>query len=263
MDRLVSEFKKSVGIMDKLRSKSGCPWDREQTVNTLKKYIIEEAYEVVEALESGDQNHIVEELGDLFFQVLFQARIGKEKGKFLLEDVFRALNEKMVRRHPHVFGNLKGKIKNSKQVLLNWSGSKKKEGKKSVLDGVPERMPTLLRAFRLTEMAASVGFDWSNSRQIVAKLNEEIAELKEETSKKNSNNSERIADEIGDVFFTVVNLARFLKIDPDYALRRTANKFKRRFRFIEESLERKGIDIQDAGIRKMENLWIKAKRRKI
>ena len=259
---LVSEFKRSVNIMDRLRGDGGCPWDKEQTVNTLKKYIIEEAHELVEALESRKRKDIVEELGDLFFQVLFQARIGREKGAFSLKDVFRGLNEKMTRRHPHVFGSLKGKVNSSKEVLSNWAGSKKKEGKKSVLQGVPKRMPSLLRAYRVTEKAAGVGFDWRNSKEIVDKLLEEIEEFKKENIKKRKNRG-ALENEIGDMLFTAVNLSRFLNIDPDYSLRKTIDKFHRRFHYIEKKLKKEGVDIRSAGIDKMDKLWNEGKKKGI
>ena len=260
MGDLETKFRKSVAIMDKLRSRKGCPWDREQTPLTLKKYLIEEAYELVEALEEGKTGHIVEELGDLFFQVLFQARIAKEKKAFGLGDVFQSLNDKMVRRHPHVFGNRKGEFKNSREVLLNWAGTKKREGKKSFLDGVPKKMPALLRAYRITEKAAGVGFDWRKTREILQKLDEEIAEFKHEVLKRAKSGKKRIDDEIGDILFTVVNVARYLGIDPESALKRTSDKFIKRFHYIEKGLNRKGIDIKSAGLERMDSLWNEAKK---
>lgn len=258
MDRLSREFKKSIRIMNRLRSRQGCPWDREQTVETLKKYIIEEAYEVVEALESKNTDHVVEELGDLFFQILFQSRIGNEKGRFRLADVFEALNKKMIRRHPHVFK--KGRsIKDSSDVLKSWTQSKKKEGKKSVIEGVPVSMPALLQAFRITEKASTVGFDWVEAGPVMDKLDEEISELKSEVKAKGRSNKKKVADEIGDILFTVVNLSRLMKIDPESSLNRTIKKFKRRFNHIEKGLKKRNKDIRSTDLDEMEMLWCEAK----
>jgi tetrapyrrole methylase family protein/MazG family protein len=258
MKKLEAEFKRSVEIMDKLRGPGGCPWDREQTVTTLRKYIIEEAYELVEALDLGRTGHVVEELGDLLFQVLFQARIGKEGKRFDLYDVLKGLNNKMTRRHPHVFGALKGKVHDPKVVLERWSEIKKKEGKKSVLDGVPKKMPSLLRAYRLTEKASSVGFDWRDPDEILKKLQEEIQEFRKAGRKKRKR-AEKRADELGDMLFTVVNLCRFLEIDPDHALRKTIEKFESRFHYVEKGLKKAKIDIKKAGLDRMERLWEEAK----
>lgn len=258
---MLKEFKRSVKIMDALRGRNGCPWDKEQTARTLKKYIIEEAFELVEALERGKKEDIVEELGDLFFQILFQARIAKERDRFGLYEVFKGLNEKMTRRHPHVFGRSKGRVKTAKMVLVNWTASKRKEGKRSVLDGVPRIMPALLRAFRITEKASTVGFDWRSSSEIVDKLDEEVMEFKK--ALKGSKVEGEIEHELGDMLFTLVNLSRFLGIDPESALNKTSDKFTNRFHFIEESLRKEKKDIRAVGIDKMEDLWRKAKARKL
>ncbi len=263
MKNLIKEFKKSVCIMNKLRSKKGCPWDREQTVESLKKYVIEEAYEVVEALDSGESEDIKEELGDLFFQVLFQAEIAKEKEKFQLADVLRTLNEKMQRRHPHVFKVGAKRAKNSNEVLLSWARTKKEEGKKSVLEGVPKKMPALLRAYRTTEKAAGVGFDWKKSKEILDKLEEEIVELKNELKRRKRPGCDSVKREIGDILFTVVNISRFLKIDPESALRCTISKFERRFMHIEKGLKKLNKDIRFTSLAEMEELWNEAKQKGI
>lgn len=253
-------FKRLVELMATLRNPGGCPWDRKQTTDSLKPFLIEECYEVVDALDEGRPDKVKEELGDLLFQIIFHARIAEEQGKFTIGDVIRTNIEKMTRRHPHVFGQ--EKLSTDKEVLANWEEIKKKEKgyeeRKSILEGVPRSMPSLIRAHRLQERAARVGFDWSKIDEALPKLDEEIAEFKASLK---SNNAEKIEEELGDIFFMLVNLSRFLDVDPEEALRKTISKFIRRFRFIEESAADAGKSLNDMSLDEMERLWQEAKRK--
>ena len=249
---------KLVDLMAKLRSPDGCPWDRKQTTESLKPFLIEEAYEVIDALDEGDPEKVREELGDLLFQIIFHARIGEEKGEFTMRDVIETNVEKMIRRHPHVFGG--EKLSTDTEVIANWEEIKKKERgsehRKSILEGVPRSMPSLTRAHRLQERAARVGFDWNRIDEALPKLDEEIAEFKESLK---SEDAARIEEELGDIFFMLVNLSRFLAVDPDKALRKTIGKFIRRFRYIEESAADSGRSLNEMTLDEMEKLWQEAK----
>jgi len=238
-------FAKLASVMARLRAPGGCPWDREQTHSTLRTYLIEEAYEVLDALDSKDDSKFAEELGDLLLQVLFHAQIAAESRRFSINDVIREIHDKMIRRHPHVFGTVKAKT--SAQVLRNWELLKKQERQLarrsesdggSILDGVPATVPALLEAFQLTRKAARIGFDWPNLEGIFDKLHEESTELREVLHKKEP--EARIESELGDILFVAVNLSRFLNVDPEIALHKASAKFTRRFREMEKNRPRKG-----------------------
>jgi tetrapyrrole methylase family protein/MazG family protein len=249
-------FKELVKIMDALRAEDGCPWDREQTRQSLKPFLIEEAYELFEALEEDSPDKIKEELGDLLFQIIFHARIAKERGEFDINDVIRDISDKMVSRHPHVFGEMK--LETTDEVLERWEEHKRREGKlkNSVLEGLPKSLPTLLRAYRVQERASNVGFDWERLGDVVSKLEEEIVEFKDALMK---GKRDEIEDELGDIFFTLVNLSRFVGINPDDALRKTITKFVHRFRYIETVARKEGKSPSEYTLEEMDRLWEEAK----
>lgn len=250
-------FTNLVKIMERLRGDDGCPWDKEQTPESLKPFLIEEAYEVLEALDEKDSAKLKEELGDLLYQILFHAQIAKEKGEFDINDILESSIEKMVRRHPHVFGDKKAK--DSKEVLVHWEETKKKEkrNRKSILEGVPKELPALLRAHQLQSRAARVGFDWERIDQVFDKVEEEISEFKEAYRNKER---ERMEDELGDIFFSLVNVARFLEVNPEDALRSAIGRFIARFSYIEEAAAGEGRSISSLSIDEMESLWQRAKK---
>ncbi|MEE8483885.1 MAG: nucleoside triphosphate pyrophosphohydrolase [Nitrospinota bacterium] len=242
-------------IMDRLREDDGCPWDKKQTHETLKPYLLEEAYEVIEGIEDGDDAVLKEELGDVLFQVIFHSRLAKERGSFTLDDVIVTVCDKMIRRHPHVFGD--GKAKDAEEVLRKWEEIKSAEKKReSVLDGVPRKLPTLIRAKRIQERAARVGFDWPDTEGVWKKVEEEWAELMEARKK---DDHENMKEEIGDLMIALVNLGRFLDIDTDDALKQSIEKMIRRFRIIEKTLAQRGTDIADATLDEMEEIWVRAR----
>lgn len=256
----MEEFSQLLELMDILRADDGCPWDKEQTRETLKPMLVEEAFEVIEAMD--DAPALCEELGDLLFQVIFHARIAKENGEFDMRDVVRGVYAKMVRRHPHIFGDKK--FADSSQVLKSWEEIKRvekeesgKQGKTSILDGIPKSLPALYQALQLTAKAARVGFDWPDTAAIAEKMREELGELEQAEVEKNS---QEIAEEIGDIFFVAVNLARRCGVDPQTALSKSNKKFEERFQKMEQSLARDGIPIQEAGLETMEARWQAAKR---
>lgn len=258
-----SEDKKKPGVaelielMARLRSPEGCPWDREQTAESLTPYLVEEAYEVVEAIREGDAAHVCEELGDLLFQIVFQAQLASEEGKFDFGEVTARIHEKMTRRHPHVFGETK--VENSAEVRKNWARLKEEEGKRekgSALGRVPRSLPSLLRARRLTENAAEVGFDWNRTEEVVAKFEEEWKELRESMS---GGAAEEIEDELGDVLFVLVNLSRFLKTDPERAMRLAIAKFERRFQYLETEVKKSGRKLERLTLAEMDKYWDEAK----
>ena len=256
-----SKFKELVDIVRKLRVE--CPWDREQTNDSIKAATIEEAYEVVESIDNKDYDELKKELGDLLLHVIFHSVIAEEDKNFKLEDVITSIKEKLIRRHPHVFGDVV--VENSEHVKKNWESIKLKEGRKSVLDGVPETMPALQRAYRLQEKASIVGFDWNNKDDIWKKVVEEIEEMHGEEvkgirSKVKNEINEKLENEIGDVFFALVNYARFLKINPENALRKTNRKFINRFNYIEKKLEENGKKINESNLEEMDVYWNESKR---
>lgn len=248
--------------MNKLRDKDGCPWDLEQTWESIRPYLIEETYELLEAVDERNPDKIKEELGDLLFQIIFYAKIAEEKNEFDIFDVCKLTKEKMVRRHPHVFGNME--INSSAEVLKHWEDIKSKEPKnidrKSALDGVPKELPSLLRAYRLQQKAARVGFDWEKCEQVIEKVDEELAEFKKAFFKKNKTEMEH---ELGDVLFALVNVGRFIKANPEDALRNTISKFINRFKFIEKEAALRGKILQDISLEEMDKYWNKAKKLEI
>ena len=252
------DIEKLRDLMARLRGDGGCPWDREQTLPSLVPFIIEEAYEVVSAIDSKDPAHIKEELGDLLFQIIFSSRIMEEAGKFDLADVIDASHEKMVRRHPHVFGEAKAET--SEEVLKHWAEIKKEEKKaakpEGYLSGIPEEMPALLRAHKVSQKASKVGFDWKEVEEVLVKLEEELDEFKEGVRKQNA---EGMEEELGDLLFTIVNVSRFLEVNPEGALRKRIGKFINRFHHIESTVTGKGLDLSAVPLDEMERLWQEAK----
>jgi tetrapyrrole methylase family protein/MazG family protein len=255
---IIYDLKDLVDIMEKLRSEEGCPWDREQDHDSLKKYLIEESYEVIESIEEKDDTKLVEELGDVLLQVIFHCQIGKEEGFFNINDVIKAICDKMIKRHPHVFGNME--IHNSKEVLISWDKIKKKEqGLKTYTDElrhIAKTLPALMRAFKVQEKAAKVGFDWEKVECALDKVLEEYYEVKEVYK---GEQKVKILEEIGDLIFACVNVARFLDIDPEFALNYTIEKFIRRFAYIEENSIEHGLDMANMTLDEMDELWEKAK----
>ena len=265
-------FEKLVAVQARLRAPKGCPWDREQTHETLRTYLIEEAYEVLDALEAGDDLKFADELGDLLLQVLFHADIAREDGRFDVVDVIRAIHDKMIRRHPHVFGDVTAK--NSAEVLRNWErikaleraddrarGGKADAGdaameQASLLDGVSRGLPATLEGFQLTRKAARAGFDWEDARGVIEKIREEIGELERALPGAGSREAE---EELGDLLFAAVNLARFLKIDPELALKRANGKFVSRFHAMEGLAKQTGRAFAELPRNEMEKLWDRAK----
>jgi tetrapyrrole methylase family protein / MazG family protein len=259
-----ADIQKLVSLVEKLRGEDGCPWDKEQTRETLKPMLIEEAYEVLDALDSEDPAELKEELGDLLFQVVFHAQIGQERGEFDLADVINRSHEKMIRRHPHIFGD--ADLRTSEDVLKNWEdikaaekgiqSSSVPESAKSLLDGIPPKLPALHRAYQITAKASRVGFDWSRLEEVLSKITEEISELKEAQSR---SNPRKITEEVGDLLFAVVNVARFLRVDPETALARSNEKFDRRFRYVESAIKGQGRELKNATLVEMDALWEEAK----
>lgn len=249
-----------LAIMTRLRDREiGCPWDIEQDFKSIAPYTIEEAYEVAAAIDEADMEKLKDELGDLLFQVVYHAEMAREDGIFEFQDVVEAISAKMVRRHPHVFGNKD--IKDAEEQTRAWEAHKARERDKkghSLLDDVPSALPALLRAEKLQKRAARVGFDWPTAEEVLDKVEEEIAELRTEL-KAPSPSKARTADEVGDILFALVNLARWLKVDAEEALRATNTKFKRRFKYIENQLEKDGRDIRKVTLGEMEELWQAAK----
>jgi tetrapyrrole methylase family protein/MazG family protein len=239
----------------RLRAPDGCPWDREQTLESLKTYIIEEAYEVVDAITGSDGSILAGELGDLLFQIVFAAQIAAERGLFDIDDVCRGIHAKMVRRHPHVFGDVE--VRGASDVVRNWEAIKAKEPREGgALAGVPRQLPALLKALRITEKAAALGFDWERAMDVVAKLEEEVGELKEQlASGRGAASREGVREELGDVLFVMANLARQLGVDPEAALQGANDKFARRFGAIEDEARRQGTHLAALGPAQLDALW--------
>ncbi len=288
-------FERAVGIMARLRAPGGCPWDREQTFDSIKPYTLEEAYEVIEAIDSRDWEELTGELGDLLLQVLFYSEMAQEEGKFNIDDVLDTLSNKLINRHPHIFGDVVAET--SGQVLRNWEVIKAEEKKKrleergvsletepkleSLLSGVSTKIPSLMEAHKLSSRAARVGFDWPNIEGLFDKLKEEMRELQEEVAKipvpgpvpvgrgiadaKGETIApelhKRLEDELGDLFFVLVNVARYLSVDPESALRKTNRKFRRRFEYVEQQLSLRGKKLEDSSLDEMETLWQESKKR--
>jgi MazG family protein len=256
-----------IRVMARLRAPGGCPWDREQTYASLAQYLLEEAYETFDAIQEADQTgdvaNLREELGDLLLQVIFHSTIATEKGDFTIDDVAERITHKLVLRHPHVFGDRQ--LDSAKDVLDNWDQLKADERKasgkaekvsESILDEVPVHFPALLEGLKLSNKAAKVGFDWSNVTQIFEKLNEEVNELK---AAMDARNADEVHQEIGDLLFVIVNLARRLDVEPETALKKTNRKFRRRFNYIERDLKAQGRSLTDASLEEMDELWNRSK----
>lgn len=248
----MEEFGRLVEVVARLRRE--CPWDRKQTHESIRPYLIEEAYEVAEAIGSGDDGELKEELGDLLLQVVFHARMAEERGAFSVGDVVKDLVEKLVRRHPHVFGEVE--VEDAEEVLERWEEIKKKEGRESLLDGVPRSLPALLRARRVQEKASKVGFDWERAEGALGKLGEELGELEDAMR---SGDRVRAEEELGDLLFSVVNLSRFLGLDPEWALHKAVDKFVARFKKVEEELAERGKDPREATLEEMDRIWDETK----
>ena len=234
------------------RIRRDCPWDKEQTHESIRKYLIEECFEAAEAIDNKDPGRLKEELGDILIQVIFHSILAEEEGSFRLTDVLQETREKLIRRHPHVFGNKN--LQTGEEVLKQWEEIKNKEGRDSVLAGVPKDLPSLLRAYRITEKAKAVGFDWEGAEDVWMKVEEEMGELKEAIDKK-----EGMEEEIGDVLFALVNLSRHLGIDPEAALRKAIRRFTERFSKIEERAKEKGVSLEEMSLEEMDDIWEEAK----
>jgi MazG family protein len=250
-------------IMDRLRDPGGCPWDREQTLATLAPYLLEEAHEVAEAIALDDPTKLCEELGDLLLQIVFMARIAREQSRFTLDDVADGISAKMIRRHPHVFADRK--VADSEEVLRNWEDIKRDErvdqqAGASALDGVPAALPALLKAYRMTEKAAAVGFDWRRPADVMVKMREEMTELEAELNADDDDATDRVRAELGDVLFVMANLARHLGLEPETALQRSNASFKRRFESMEAQALVAGRSLRDMSLEEQDALWEEAKR---
>jgi len=242
-------------VLRRLRAPEGCPWDREQTAESLVPYLLEETYEIIEAIEEGDTHTLKEELGDLTLHILFQAELARENGKFEMADSLKHISEKLIRRHPHVFDP---DYDENGDMNLSWEKAKQKEkSRKNLLDGVPKNLPALTRARRIQEKAANVGFDWKEIEPVWEKVEEELKELQVEIQKKDP---EKIKDEMGDVLFSLVNLSRFLDISPEDALRMTISKFELRFAKVEKELKKRGKDFSDSSLEEMDGIWNEIKK---
>jgi tetrapyrrole methylase family protein/MazG family protein len=258
----VDSFAELVKVMARLRAADGCPWDREQTHASLKPYLLEEAYEALEAIDVGDDGELCKELGDVLLQVVFHAQIAGEEGRFSIDDVARAIVDKLIHRHPHVFGDLE--VDGADQVVTNWERIKQEErrGKDrqpSVLDGVPKQLPALLRAQRIQGKASRVGFDWDEIAGPLAKVEEEFAELRKAME---VGSAAEVEEEFGDLLFALVNVGRFLKVAPEDTLRRAVEKFERRFRQVEETARTQGRDLQEMSMQEMDQIWDQIKKNK-
>ena len=245
----MTPFEELLKIMQTLREK--CPWDSKQTHESLKKYMIEEAYELLDAIDSEDDHRLKEELGDVLLQVVFHSQIAKERGAFDVWDVIETLNEKLIKRHPHVFGN-----ESAQEVLSKWEENKVKE-RESVLDGVPKSLPALMRSQKLQDRASLVGFDFESIEQVFEKIEEEFRELKDAIKE---GNTKAIKHELGDVLTAVVELARFLKVDAEECLQEANNRFERRFRYLEKRAKELGKDLKSMTLQEMDLLWMESKR---
>lgn len=264
-------FEQLVALQKRLRAPNGCPWDREQTHQTLRPFLIEEAHEVLDALDQDDAEKFAEELGDLLLQIVFHAELAKEEGKFSIGDVIHSVHTKMVRRHPHVFGKVTAR--DSATVLKNWEqlkaeerakagGDETKQTFRSILDGVPHGLPALLEGYQLTRRASNVGFDWENHEGIFGKIDEEIHEVRKvlnHTQAANGKKQLELEEEIGDLLFSVVNLARFNSVDPERALKRANAKFSKRFQWMEQEALKNERRLADVPRREMEELWNESK----
>jgi len=254
MEEKLKAFERLLNIMDDLREK--CPWDKKQTLESLRKLTIEETYELVDAIVENDLEEIKKEIGDIMLHMVFYAKIGSEKGAFDIADSLNAICDKLIFRHPHIYGDVK--VSGEEEVKSNWEKLKLKEGKKSVLEGVPKSLPSMVKANRIQEKARGVGFDWENPNQVWDKVQEELNELKTEIDQKAD--YAKIEDEFGDVFFSLINYARFHNIDPETALERTNKKFIYRFQFLEKEAQKKGKQLHDMTLAEMDEIWEESKK---
>jgi len=267
-DSTGTRFERLVEIMSTLRGPNGCPWDKEQDFNSLKPMLVEEVYEVLEAIDLVDFDAVAEELGDLLLHIVFQAQLGREQGVFDINTVVQKISDKLIRRHPHVFGNESAGT--AAEVIKNWEAIKAQEKaeklnrrspeQRSLLEGIPSKLPAIHEAHQISARAARVGFDWPDIEGIFDKLQEEVRELKEVIAQDaNHPERDRLEDEIGDLLFVIVNIARYLKIDSESALKRANRKFKSRFQYMEGELARRGKTIEESNLDEMETLWQRAK----
>ena len=246
-------FNRLLDIMDELREK--CPWDKKQTLESLRHLTIEETYELADAILDNDLEEIKKELGDLMLHIVFYAKIGSEKKSFDIADVANSISDKLIDRHPHIYGDIE--VKNEEEVQQNWEKLKLKEGKKSVLEGVPKSLPAMVKANRIQDKVSGVGFDWEEPYQVWEKVQEELGELNEEIEK---GNKERIESEFGDVLFSMVNYARFIDVNPENALEKTNKRFIHRFQYLEEAAKKQGKKIADMSLAEMNIFWNEAKK---
>lgn len=253
-ESLSQSFLRLVQIMDELREQ--CPWDRKQTIQSLRQMTIEESFELVDAITDNDWKGIREELGDLLLHILFYSRIGREQGQFNLEDVIKGISEKLIARHPHIYGDVK--VNDEEDVKKNWEKLKLMEGKKSVLSGVPRSLPAMVKAMRLQEKAKQVGFEWDTAEQVWEKVEEEKQELQEAVSTQDPG---RMEEELGDLFFSLINYARFLQIDAENALERTNKKFIHRFTQMESAALGQGKDLSQMSLQEMDAIWNSIKKK--
>ncbi|MFC1692971.1 nucleoside triphosphate pyrophosphohydrolase [Candidatus Latescibacterota bacterium] len=256
----MSSFDELVAIMNILQAPGGCPWDREQNHKSLKPYFLEEVYETLEAIDSGNDEYLKEELGDVLLQIVFHAEIASREGRFDIEDVIHGIIDKLRRRHPHVFGD--ESVKDSDEVIKNWEAIKRREKREknysgSVLDGLPKGLPALMRARRIQEKVSRFGFDWERTEEVMLKVEEELRELKEASVRKDT---AAVEEELGDLLFAVANLARFVSVCPEDALKKTIDKFQKRFQFIERELPKRGKKLGEASLEEMDELWEEVKR---
>jgi len=248
-------FTRLVEIMDELREK--CPWDKKQTIETLRPLTIEETYELTDAITDNDWQGIKEELGDIMLHLIFYAKIGTEQGKFTLQEALDGISEKLVRRHPHIYGDIN--VKDDEDVKKNWEQIKMQEGKKSVLSGVPKSLPAVVKATRIQDKARQVGFEWDNKEDVWKKVEEELGELKEAVAE---DDIEHVEEEFGDVMFSLINYARFLRIDAEGVLEKTNKKFISRFTLMEEAATLQGKSLAEMSLQEMDNIWNEIKRKR-
>lgn len=249
----IKAFERLLTIMDDLREQ--CPWDRKQTLESLRPLTIEETYELTDAIIDNDLEEVKKELGDVLLHIVFYAKIGSEKQAFDIADIANGICEKLINRHPHIYGDTE--VKDEKEVAENWEKIKMKEGRKSVLEGVPKSLPALIKAERIQQKAAGVGFDWDKKEDVVKKVEEELEELKQELK---SGNKKSVEAEFGDFLFSLINYARFINVSPENALERTNKKFTQRFQYIEKQTYKNQKNLQDLSLEEMDELWEEAKR---
>lgn len=253
MKNNTADFSSLVKIMNELREK--CPWDKKQTIHTLRQQTIEETYELADAITERNWESLKEELGDLLLHIIFYAKIGEEENKFTLQEVIDGISEKLIRRHPHIYGDVE--VKNEEEVKKNWEQIKLREGKKSVLSGVPGSLPALMKAMRIQDKVKQVGFEWATKEDVWEKIEEEKKELLEAVS---LNDTEHIEKEAGDLLFSLINYIRFLKVDAENALELTNKKFIKRFTLLEEQAQSKGLNLSEMSLEEMDKIWMEVKK---